>query len=79
GPIAFIGLAVPHIVRMLFKTSDSRVLIPGCILYGAFMTAFCDILARTVFSPRELALSTVTSVFGVPIVIHMIMKNRSST
>jgi iron complex transport system permease protein len=78
GPVAFIGLAVPHIVKLLFKSSDSRILLPGCILYGACITAVCDILARSVFSPRELALSTVTSVFGVPIVIHMIMKNRSN-
>lgn len=78
GPIAFIGLAVPHIVKMLFKTSDSRILVPGCILYGAFITVFCDLLSRTIFSPQELALSTVTSVFGVPIVIRMILKNREN-
>ncbi|NOY10786.1 MAG: iron ABC transporter permease [Archaeoglobi archaeon] len=76
GIVAFIGLAVPHIVRMLFRTSDHRVLIPAVSVCGAFITVICDIVARTIASPVELPISVVTSLFGAPIVVLLIMKRR---
>lgn len=78
GPVAFIGLAVPHITRLLFKTSDNRILIPGTILMGGLVTSICDLVARTVLSPVELPISAVTSFIGAPIVIFLIMKRRTS-
>lgn len=76
GIVAFIGLAVPHIVRMLFKTSDHRILIPAVSVCGALITVICDIVARTIASPVELPISVVTSLFGAPIVVMLIVKRR---
>ncbi|RXM73755.1 FecCD family ABC transporter permease [Clostridium tetani] len=78
GPIAFIGLAVPHISRLIFKTSDNRVLIPGTVILGAIVTAFCDLICRTLFAPIELPISAITSFIGAPIVIYLIIKRRAS-
>lgn len=77
GPISFIGLAVPHISRLVFKTSNNKILIPGTLLIGAMISMFCDMIARTLVSPAELPLSSVTSVIGAPIVIYLILKRRS--
>ncbi|MDO9574658.1 MAG: iron ABC transporter permease, partial [Candidatus Contubernalis sp.] len=78
GPVAFIGMAVPHIARMLFQTSDNRVLIPGTILLGGIITALCDLTARMLLSPVELPVSAITSFFGAPIVIIMLLKRRNA-
>lgn len=77
GPVAFIGLAVPHMVRLCLGTSDNRVLIPGAILLGAVVTSACDLLARMMFSPVELPISATTSLFGAPIVIILLLKRRT--
>ncbi|KHD38567.1 iron ABC transporter permease [Clostridium acetobutylicum] len=74
GPIAFIGLAVPHISRLIFKTSNAIFLIPGTILLGGIITSMCDVISRTVFSPTELPISAVTAFIGAPIVIFLILK-----
>ncbi len=76
GPVAFIGLAVPHMARMLFSTSDNRLLIPACLLLGGTVTSLCDFIARTAMSPVELPLSAITALFGAPIVISLLMKKR---
>lgn len=76
GPVAFIGLAVPHMARMIFTTSDNRLLIPACLLLGGVVTSLCDFIARTVMSPVELPLSAITALFGAPIVISLLMKKR---
>lgn len=76
GPVAFIGLAVPHIARMVFSTSDNRILVPGALLLGGLVTGLCDFIARTVMSPVELPLSAITALFGAPIVIGLLMKKR---
>ena len=76
GPVAFIGLAVPHMARMIFSTSDNRLLIPACLLLGGTVTGLCDFIARTVMSPVELPLSAITALFGAPIVISLLMKKR---
>ncbi|MDI9612266.1 MAG: iron ABC transporter permease [Acidobacteriota bacterium] len=78
GPVGFIGLAVPHMARILFKTQNNRILIPACLLLGGFVTNICDLVARTAFSPAELPLSSITAIFGAPIVIGLIAKRRYS-
>lgn len=78
GPVAFIGMAVPHIARTLFQTSDNKLLIPSTILLGAIITSLCDLLARTLFSPVELPISAVTAFFGAPIVIFLLLKRRNA-
>lgn len=77
GPVAFVGLAVPHMTRLSFGTSDSRILIPGVILMGAVVTGLCDLGARLILSPVELPISAVTSLFGAPIVIYLLLKRRT--
>jgi iron complex transport system permease protein len=74
GPISFVGLAVPHLIRMSFRTSDNRILLPASILGGGLMTSLCDLLARTLFSPRELPIGAITAVIGTPMVIYMLLK-----
>lgn len=76
GPVSFVGVAVPHLVKTLFKTSKPIVLIPGCFLGGAFFCLMCDLIARTVFAPTELSISTVTAAFGAPIVLAVLLRNR---
>lgn len=76
GPVAFIGLAVPHMARLSFGTSDNRILIPGVVLLGAIVTSLCDLVARMVLSPVELPLSAITSFFGAPIVIGLLLKKK---
>lgn len=76
GPISFVGIAVPHLTKSLFKTAKPIVMIPGCFLGGAAFCLFCDLIARTVFSPTELSISSVTAVFGAPVVIYMMVNNR---
>lgn len=76
GPISFVGIAVPHIAKTMFKTSSPKVLVPGVFLTGSVFCLFCDLLARTAMPPTELMISTVTSVFGAPIVIYLMVKRR---
>ena len=75
GPIGFIGLAVPHISRMIFRTSDHRVMIPGCILAGAVTGLLCNLLC---ILPRDmiLPLNGVTPLIGVPVILYVIFKKR---
>ena len=76
GPVSFVGIAVPHIIRVLFKTSKPLVMIPACFLGGSIFCMACDMIARTVFAPTELSISTVTAVFGAPVVIIIMVKRR---
>ncbi|MCD6493486.1 MAG: iron ABC transporter permease [Archaeoglobaceae archaeon] len=76
GIVAFIGLATPHITRLIFRTSDHKILIPGVILCGALITVFCDIVSRTIAAPVELPISVATSLFGAPIVMFLILKRK---
>ncbi len=75
GPVSFVGIAVPHIIRGLFRTSKPLVMIPACFMGGSIFCMLCDMIARTVFAPTELSISTVTAIFGAPVVI-IIMLNR---
>lgn len=76
GPVAFVGLAVPHLGRLVFKTADNRMLIPAILLLGAIITGVCDLGARTLLSPIELPLTSVTSLFGAPLVIYLVMRRN---
>jgi len=78
GPVAFIGLAGPHLARLTLGTSDNKILIPATILLGAMVTTLCDLLARITFSPVELPISAVTSLIGAPIVIGLLIRRRTS-
>ncbi len=74
GPISFVGIAVPHLVKALLKTSKPLLVIPVCFLGGAIFCLICDLIARTLFSPLELSISSVTAVFGAPVVIAVMLK-----
>ena len=76
GPISFVGIAVPHIVRIMFKTSKPIIMVPACVLTGAVFCMLCDLLARTMFAPVELSISTVTSAIGAPNVIKLMVSRR---
>lgn len=76
GPISFVGIAVPHIARSLLKTSRPAMVIPVTFLCGAVFCMLCDLIARTAFAPTEMAIGTVTSFFGAPVVIYMMLTRR---
>jgi iron complex transport system permease protein len=76
GPVSFVGIAVPHLVKTFLKTSKPILVIPMCFLGGAVFSLGCDLIARTVFAPTELSISSVTAVFGVPVVIGMMLKRN---
>jgi len=77
GPIAFVGIAVPHIAKLMFGTAKPIVMIPGVFLTGAIFCMFCALVARTIFSPTELTLGTVTAAVGAPVVIWLMLKRKS--
>lgn len=74
GPVSFIGIAVPFLMREVLKSSKPIILIPASFLSGAVFCMVSDLLARTLFAPTEINISAVTSLFGAPIVIFMIIK-----
>ena len=76
GPISFVGIAVPHLVKQALNTSRPLVVIPGTFLGGAVFCMLSDLIARTAFAPLELNISTVTSIFGAPVVIAMMLKRQ---
>ena len=76
GPIGFIGIAVPHITRILFKTSDHKVLVPGTILLGGAVMLISDIISQLPGSENVLPVNAVTSLIGIPVVIWVILRNR---
>ncbi|MBR4442333.1 MAG: iron ABC transporter permease [Clostridia bacterium] len=76
GPISFVGVAVPHMTKLLFGTARPALIIPGSFLLGGVFCMGCDLIARTAFSPSELAISTVTAVFGAPVVIALMISRQ---
>lgn len=76
GPIAFVGLAVPHLVRLIVPTTNHKVLLPAVCLGGSVLLLFCDIIAQLPGSTQVLPLNAVTSLIGAPVVIWLIIKNR---
>ena len=73
GPVSFVGIAVPHLVKSLLGTARPLLMIPACFLGGAVFCLFCDLLARTMFAPTELSISTATAIFGAPVVIYIMI------
>ena len=76
GPISFVGIAVPHLTKRFLNSAKPIVMVPATFLCGAVFCMFCDLIARTAFAPTELNISTVTSVFGAPVVIVMMLRRR---
>ncbi len=74
GPISFVGIAVPHLVKQLLGTAKPILMIPACFLGGGVFCLFCDLLARMVLAPTELSISTVTAIFGVPVVLWVMVR-----
>ena len=79
GPISFVGIAVPHIMRGIMKTAKPILMIPACCLGGGVITLLCDCLARSAFAPTEVSISAVTAVFLAPVVIYMLIARRTNT
>lgn len=76
GPVSFVGVAVPHLVKSLLGTAKPVLMIPACFLGGSAFCLFCDLIARTLFAPTELSISTVTAVFGAPVVLWVMAGRR---
>ena len=76
GPIAFVGLAVPHLTRQIFDTMEHRVLIPAVFMYGAILMLLCDTLAQLPSSANVLPINAITSIVGAPVVIWLLVRKR---
>ena len=76
GPISFVGIAVPHLVKQLLGSAKPLVVLPGCCLGGAAFCLLCDLIARSLFAPTELSISAVTAVFGAPVVIGLLIRRN---
>jgi iron complex transport system permease protein len=74
GPVSFIGLAVPHICRIVFRTANNRILIPAVVLSGALMASFCDFTARNICAPLEIPLGAVTAIIGAPLAVWLLTR-----
>lgn len=72
GPISFVGLAVPHVARALFREADHRVLMPGAALCGAVVLLFCDLISKLLTLP----INTITALLGIPIVVWVVIRNK---
>lgn len=78
GPISFIGLAVPHIVRMMFREADHRILMPACMVCGGGIMLLCDIATQLPPSDMVLPINTVTSLIGIPVIVTVIFRTRKT-
>lgn len=76
GPISFVGVAVPHLMKALLRTAKPIFMIPACFLGGGIFCLLCDLLSRIIFAPTEISVSTVTAVFGAPIVIWIMIRKQ---
>lgn len=76
GPISFVGVAVPQLMKELFQSSRPHIMIPACFLGGSVFCLLCDLLARVLLAPTELSISTVTAVFGAPVVVWVMMRRN---
>lgn len=76
GPIAFIGLAVPHLTRQIFNTTDHRILLPAVLVYGAILMLICDTIAQLPTSAHVLPINAITSIIGAPVVIWLLVRKR---
>ncbi len=78
GPVSFVGIAVPHLSKKLFGTAKPQIIIPAAFLGGGVFCLICDLIARIAFSPSELSISTVTALFGAPVVIWIMLSRRKT-
>ena len=76
GPIAFIGLAIPHLTRQIFKTSNHQVLLPAVFLMGAIIMLLCDSVAQVPYSDYTLPINAITALVGAPVVIWLLVRQR---
>lgn len=76
GPISFVGIAVPHLVRQSFRTAKPLIMITASFLGGGAFCLGCDLLARELFAPMELSISTITAILGAPVVISLLIKRK---
>lgn len=76
GPIAFVGLAVPHLTRQIFDTTDHRILVPAVLIYGAILMLLCDTVAQLPSSANVLPINAITSILGAPVVIWLLVRKR---
>ncbi|MEO7081709.1 MAG: iron chelate uptake ABC transporter family permease subunit, partial [Flavobacteriales bacterium] len=76
GPIAFLGLAVPHVARAFLRSADHRLLMPGTILLGAALALVCDLIVRGAWTGVVLPLNAVTSLLGVPVVLWVLLSGK---
>ena len=76
GPISFVGIAAPHLVKKFLNTTEPIRMIPACFLGGSVFCLFCDLLAKTMLAPTELSISTVTAIFGAPVVLWIMVTRR---
>ncbi len=74
GPIAFVGMAVPHLVRLLWRTSDHRLMIPACFLTGANLLLICDLLSQVTMNGYVLPINAISSLVGAPVIIWIILR-----
>ncbi len=77
GPISFVGIAVPQLVKKLLNTTEPILMIPACFVGGSAFCLFCDLLAKTILAPTELSISTVTAIFGAPVVLWIIKGRKA--
>ena len=76
GPIAFIGLAIPHMTRQIFNTSNHKILLPAVLLFGAIVMLVCDSIAQLPTSDFTLPINAITSLIGAPVVIWLLLRKR---
>jgi iron complex transport system permease protein len=76
GPISFIGMAVPHLSRMLFRTSDHRILMPSTIMIGAILTLFCSLVSTLPGERGIIPINVITPILGAPIILYVIIRKR---
>ncbi|HEY5688992.1 MAG TPA: iron chelate uptake ABC transporter family permease subunit, partial [Yeosuana sp.] len=76
GPIAFIGLAIPHMTRQIFNTSNHKILLPAVFLFGAIVMLICDSIAQVPNSDYTLPINAITSLIGAPVVIWLLVRKR---
>jgi iron complex transport system permease protein len=76
GPVGFLGIAVPHLSRMLLKTSDHHILVPAVVLLGSALALLADIIAQVPGTQVSLPLNAVTALIGAPVVIVVILRRR---
>ncbi|MEZ4802488.1 MAG: iron ABC transporter permease [Gelidibacter sp.] len=76
GPIAFIGLAIPHLTRQIFNTSNHKILLPAVFLFGAIVMLICDCIAQLPTSDYTLPINAITSLIGAPVVVWLLVRKR---